>query len=186
MHLKISARGWPFCLSHNVFTSYYVLQGFAVDEFLRLYRPPCIRHTRPIVMVLNQLKTWKGRKHDPVDTRVTHIPKWNQIHHYNDVIMGTIASQTTSLTIVYSIVCSDADQRKHQSSASLAFVRGIHRGEFPAQMASYHDVIMISLNNGLIKLNLFHSPSPHLCNIYCCHHFVTLWHIQLILQTYGT
>ena len=42
--------------------------------------------------------------------------------------MGAIASQITSLTIVYSIVCSDADQRKHQSSASLAFVRGIHRG----------------------------------------------------------
>ena len=48
--------------------------------------------------------------------------------HYNDVIMGTIASQITSLTIVYSIVYSDADQTKHQSSASLAFVRGIHRG----------------------------------------------------------
>ena len=41
--------------------------------------------------------------------------------------MGTIASKITSLTIVYSTVHSDADQRKHQSSASLAFVRGIHR-----------------------------------------------------------
>ena len=50
--------------------------------------------------------------------------------------MGAIASQITSLTIVYSTVYSDADQRKHQSSASLAFVRGIPRGEFPAQMAS--------------------------------------------------
>ena len=48
--------------------------------------------------------------------------------HYNDVIMGTIASQITSLTTVYSIVYSDADQRKHQSSASLALVWGIHRG----------------------------------------------------------
>ena len=48
--------------------------------------------------------------------------------HYSDVIMGTIASQITSLKIVYSIVYSDADQRKHQSSASLAFVWGIHRG----------------------------------------------------------
>ena len=47
--------------------------------------------------------------------------------HYKDVIMGVIASQITSLTIVYSTVYSDADQRKHQSSASLAFVRGIHR-----------------------------------------------------------
>ena len=48
--------------------------------------------------------------------------------HYDDVIMGMLASQITSLTIVYSTFYSDADQRKHQSSASLAFVRGIHRG----------------------------------------------------------
>ena len=51
-----------------------------------------------------------------------------KIMHYNDVIMEAIAYQITSLTIVYSIVYSDADQRKHQSSASLAFVWGIHRG----------------------------------------------------------
>ena len=50
------------------------------------------------------------------------------VQHYNDGIMGAIASQITSLTVVYSTVYSDADQRKHQSSASLAFVRGIHRG----------------------------------------------------------
>ena len=31
------------------------------------------------------------------------------------------------LTVVYLTVYSDADQRKHQSSASLAFVWGIHR-----------------------------------------------------------
>ena len=48
--------------------------------------------------------------------------KNNNNHHYDDVIMSAIASQITSLTIVYSIVYSDADQRKHQSSASLAFV----------------------------------------------------------------
>ena len=47
--------------------------------------------------------------------------------HYIDVIMTTMASQITSLTVVYSAVYSDADQRKHQSSASLAFVWGIHR-----------------------------------------------------------
>ena len=41
--------------------------------------------------------------------------------------MGAIASQITSLTIVYSTAYSGADQRKHQSSVSLAFVRGIHR-----------------------------------------------------------
>ena len=47
--------------------------------------------------------------------------------HYNDVIMGVMASQITSLTIVDSTVDSGADQRKHQSSVWLAFVRGIHR-----------------------------------------------------------
>ena len=47
--------------------------------------------------------------------------------HYGDVIMGAIASQITNLRIAYSTVHSEADQRKHQSSASLAFVRGINR-----------------------------------------------------------
>ena len=48
-------------------------------------------------------------------------------HHYADVIMGAIASQITSLTIVCLNVYLNADQRKQHSSASLAFVRGIHR-----------------------------------------------------------
>ena len=47
--------------------------------------------------------------------------------HYNDVIMSTMVSQITSLTIVYSTVYLGADQRKHQSSSSLAIERGIHR-----------------------------------------------------------
>ena len=71
--------------------------------------------------------------------------------HYHDVTMSAMASQITSLTIVYSTVYSDEDQRKHQSSASLAFVRGIHRGpvNFPHKwpvmrnMCPFDDVIMI-------------------------------------------
>ena len=47
--------------------------------------------------------------------------------HYNDVIMSPMASQITSPAILYSTVYSGADQRKYQSSASLAFVRVIHR-----------------------------------------------------------
>ena len=47
--------------------------------------------------------------------------------HYIDVIMTTMASQITSLTVVYSTVYSDADQRKRQISTSLASVWGIHR-----------------------------------------------------------
>ena len=73
-----------------------------------------------------------------------------QFSHYDDVIMGVITSQITSLTIIYSSVYSDADQRKHQSSASLAFVRGIHRGPMNSphkgpvkrKMFPFDDVIM--------------------------------------------
>ena len=47
--------------------------------------------------------------------------------HFNDIIMSTMASQITSLTIIYSTVYSGADQRKHESSASLVFLRRIQR-----------------------------------------------------------
>ena len=68
--------------------------------------------------------------------------------HNDDVIMSLMASQITSLTIVYSY--SGVDQRKHQSSASLAFVRGIHRGPVNSphkrpvtrKMFPFDDVIM--------------------------------------------
>ena len=55
-----------------------------------------------------------------------NLIRWSALH-YNDVIMSTMAYQITGLTIVYSVVYLSADQRKHLSSASLAFVRGIHR-----------------------------------------------------------
>ena len=75
------------------------------------------------------------------------------IYHYDDVIMTMLASQITSLMVVYSIVYSGVNQRKHQSSASLAFVREIHRGpvNFPhkwpvtRKMFPFDDVIMFYL-----------------------------------------
>ena len=81
---------------------------------------------------------------------IQRIQSMHASWYYNDVIMGMMASQITSLTIVYSTVYSSADQRKHQSSASLAFVRGIHRGpvnslhKWPVtrKMFPFDDVIM--------------------------------------------
>ena len=52
--------------------------------------------------------------------------------HHSDVTISAMAPQITGVSIVYSIVCSGADQTRHQRSASLAFVTG----EFPAQKAS--------------------------------------------------
>ena len=80
--------------------------------------------------------------------------------------MTMMASQITSLTVVYSTVYSDADQRKRQSSTSLAFVWGIHRDWWiPHARASYaenvsiDDVIMTytSLSHNfqsLVRLNM--------------------------------
>ena len=72
--------------------------------------------------------------------------------HYSDVIMGSIASQITSLTIVYSSVYSGADQRKHQNSPSLAFVRGIHPYKKPVtrKMFPFDDVIMNAVRQHII------------------------------------
>ena len=53
--------------------------------------------------------------------------------------MEAIASQITRLAIVYSTVYSDADQRKHQSSASLAFVREIHRERWISPQEIHRD-----------------------------------------------
>ena len=82
------------------------------------------------------------------------------ISHYDDVIIGAIASQITSFTSVYSTVYSVSDKRKHQSSASLAFVRGIHRGpvnsphKMPVarKMFPFDDVIMCGFTFGLHHL----------------------------------
>ena len=104
---------------------------------------------------------------EPMMVRLlTHIrvnrPQWVNFHwsnhfhvrwsHYSDVIMTTMVSQITSLAIVYSIVYSVANQRKHQSSVSLAFVRRIHRWPVNSshkrpvtrKMFPFDDVIMRS------------------------------------------
>ena len=84
-----------------------------------------------------------------INTELARVNDWLAVH-YCDVLMGAEACQITSLMIVYSTVYSDTDQRKHQSSASLAFVRGIHGGpvNFPhkwpvtRKMFPFDNVIM--------------------------------------------
>ena len=121
MHLNVSSAKWrTFCLGLNV-----------------LITQPASRH--------NSGQTASIDRGSDGQLDLTR-----QSLHYNDVIMEAIASQITSLTIVYSIVYSEADQRKHQSSASLAFVWGIHRGpvnsphKWPVtrKMFPFDDVIM--------------------------------------------
>ena len=111
---------------------------------------------------------------------------------------STIASQITSLTIVYSTVYSDADQRKHQSSASLAFVRGIHRGpvnsphKWPVTLKTspFDDVIMLNYNwkigheLGAEGVSPIHHVQIWCFPIFCCDY--TPGHFIHVLQGYFT
>ena len=82
--------------------------------------------------------------------------------HYIDVIMTTMASQITILTVVYSIVYSGVDQGKHQSSASLTYVRGIHRDRW------------IPRRKGLLRGKCFHLMTSS-CSIWLRHRSFASW-----------
>ena len=77
---------------------------------------------------MEQLLTIRNLKENTSDISVSTAPADGlALLHYSDVIMGMMASPITRLAIVYSNIYSGADQRKYQSSASLAFVLGIHQ-----------------------------------------------------------
>ena len=83
----------------------------------------------------------------------------NFSNHYADVIMGAMASQINSLPIIYLAVYAGEYQRKYQSSASLAFVWGIHRwpvnsphmGPVTQKIFPLDNVIMLEF---IVKANL--------------------------------
>ena len=103
----------------------------------------CI-HSPMSCRLLCNLCKWIGVKDKKKSLAETNLD------HYCDITTGAVTSQITSPTIVYSTVFSDADQRINQSSASLAFVWGIHRRpvnsphKWPVtrKMFPFDDVIM--------------------------------------------
>ena len=82
--------------------------------------------------------------------------------------MSAMASQITSLMIIYSTVYSRADQSKHQSSASLAFVRGIHwwpvnsphEGIVTQKMYESDDVIIYTLSHRIFCIKYHENLKP--------------------------
>ena len=145
-------------------------QYFTLDIDMRLYCEFCTSDNKPIwiligllIHTLNIMQDlgWYSTK-GQCNTQCDKCYKTKNVHlqmrlslHYNDVRMGAIPSQITSLTIVNPTVYLDAGQRKHQSSASLAFVWGIHRWpvnsphKWPVKrkMFPFDDVIMVNLTS---------------------------------------
>ena len=104
--------------------------------------------------------------------------------HYSDLIMSAMASQITGIATVCSTVCSGADQRKHQSSASLAFVRGNppvtsgfpHIGPVTWKMLPSDDIIL-NHSEGLCN------NRQNVLTILFCHKIYLQWIFLLVLFT---
>ena len=125
--------------------------------------------------------------------------------HYSDVIMSAIESQITSVSIVCITVCPGTDQRKHQISAPLAFVRGIHRwpvnsphkGPVTRKTFPFDDVIMVckigcdTSMNQCTKLssimNRLHSKCRPVCrfNGVILFNYILLNRIPTFIEMYG-
>ena len=128
-----------------VFVFKYKPQQFHIIH-LKLYPADITSNTAHTLMLLIATSPY-------INVHIFFKIHFMPFRHYSDVIMSAIASQITGVTIVYSTVCSGVDQRNHQSSASLDFVRGIHgwpvnsphKGPVTRKMLPFDDVIMVSL-----------------------------------------
>ena len=100
---------------------------------------------------INQHKSYSSKISckSPSSKWINHCFNYEHAHH-SDVIMSAMASQITGVSIVFLTVCSGTDQRKHQSSISLAFVMGIqrwpvdshHKGPVMQKRFPFENVIM--------------------------------------------
>ena len=112
----------PFCRRH--FETHFIEWKCSITISLHIV-PWCPTDKTILTRLTTQVGT--GSHNSLVLNRRGGCGWFPRPYHYIDVIMTTMAPQITSLTVVYSTIYSDADQRKHQSSALLAFVWGIHR-----------------------------------------------------------
>ena len=118
----------------------------------------------------NDVMTWTHFRHHCHFVRGIHWSPVDAQHkgsvHYNDVIMSAMAFQITGIAIVCSTVGSGADQRKYQSSASLAFVRGIHR--LPVNSPLKRTATRKMFSSDDVIMNAAHW-------LFLCHSWIHLW-----------
>ena len=137
-------------------TSYYLNQWWLA--YWRIHAP----------LALNELTHYplntceEGQHRFAISITCRH---WCGTYHCSDVIMSALASQITTVSRVCPTICSGVHQRKYQSSASLTFVRGIHRwpvdsahkGPVTRKMFPFDDVIMyLESSSWEIRTQLFY------------------------------
>ena len=151
-------------LSGGVYADIYVQNVYQLLRLNNSYFPNLAQHDHiypPHQQDVKLFSVKRGREYTKRYHPHSNAKYKIGLHHNSDVIMATVTSQITSLTIVYSTVYSGADQRKHQSSASLAFVRGIHRwpvnsphkGPVTRKMLPFDDVIMWMYSTNLVAIS---------------------------------
>ena len=161
-----------FVLSFSAWTNCQAVLQFVVTNCL-------YAHQNVIVVSIYLVASQHQNIPPPPPRELTNSSPIQSIcYHYSGVIMGTMAYQITTLASVYSIVYSGADQRKHQSSASLAFVRDIHqwpgnaphKGPVTQKMFQFDDVIMFSVYLPTLLTAILYIPSNmHMRFIvFCC------------------
>ena len=121
-----------------------------VEQCVNFEAIPSIMHGTPQFDPFHQFKI--GQEWRVERRKIPRLPGSLDHHsaHYSDVIMSAMASQIICVLIVCSTVWSGADQRRHQSSASLAFVRGIHlwpvnsphKGPVTRNIFPFHNAIL--------------------------------------------
>ena len=136
-----SKRGhWQLVLH---FTCILIIKWLEVLEDWK----PCHEFTLIVDSIINLVYTaWWRHQMETFSTLLTLCAGNSPV----TVIISAMASQTNAVSIVDSTVCSGAVQTKHQSSSSLAFVRGIHRspvdflhkGPVMRKILPFDDVIM--------------------------------------------
>ena len=176
---------------HSIITPIYII--YIYIYYVNNGLIPCQRKVRVVCIIFYHWFIFRRRLLSKLEINVQEIGSVSirlQKHHFcgqgvhdDDVILSAMASQITGLLIVNSSVYSGADQRKHQSFASLAFVRGIHR--WPANSPHKETVMRKALwchhvaknDRHPVKQVKHHQPSV---SRWCC---VTLWNAWLLSTT---
>ena len=142
-HIRLSVRLWtessPLCNFHNI-----ILAGPIFISYLHIVSRRCV----VCKFSLQNSKFWIFAIFLICNSDFVVI--WLGMWHYRDVIMGMMASQITSLTIVYSTVIQAQIKENIKAQRHWPFLWGIHRSpvnslhKWPVTrtMFPFDDVIM--------------------------------------------